>query len=421
MDTLRINYDNPSNKIRYTSYGCWGRSIYTGWALAVDHLYGDMLAPEHPLRVVVDYECSQVSRLSTGDLFVIIPSNLAKFKFSHPDFEELPSIKKYYKDKFDIKVQAFINRSEKKAIVVIRSKQNEHSLIPISLLPKYLNWFDLNIDEDTFNFLNAFETCNQELIDNVISEINERNTRNGLDNFFETVIIERRMQLEREIADIGTRIENAMVVIGDRVRERERAIAELNGLSDRDMPHLQEIIDARDFIKLENINNGILEFTVKGILSNWDEDSVRFVNDDYTYRNISRNKEKIRRLMQDIFINKKYKLKIAARYCVNIRSLTVNGMRQTNAMNDHMDNPHIARWACIGQYSGVLAAAIAKMDIGSVFDVCRVSTVSFNIAESPSLNYFIECLCNSSRYGKCLINKETGVELTVEEVLNEYD
>lgn len=424
MDRLNISYTNLSSKMILNSYGVWRETRYSAWSLALDHLIAEHKS-NGPLRVMIDVDATSTSRIINNDydFSIIFPSNLSRFKVEIPGFEELPEIRKYYKNKFDMKVKAYVNYEDKQSIIVVYDKNIYHSYIPISLLPKYFPWFEIELSSEDIEFLKAFETGNEPYLRLIQEGMEQNRASNELAGFFENMFRDQRIKIEREIEDYDSRINNYMSQIGSFMQSRQEKLDQLNGLSNRTVPDINAILADRPGIALNRIENGVICFTVKSFLSNWDDECDALINDDYTYRVVNQSKKaKIKKLFQDIFINRKYKLKIAANYYIDIRNYVVNGERVNYAATDHIDNPHISRWACLGQYAGLLANALKTMNFEAIFDICSASVASLNVSESPSMNYLLEKIeDNADRYGKCLVEVSSGVEKTINEVLDEYD
>lgn len=172
---------------------------------------------------------------------------------------------------------------------------------------------------------------------------------------------------------------------------------------------------------LRQVSGTVMEFVVKSDLEFFDEDiAARYLNNDgsFFYRYTGRDvftKENVRMLMNEIFVEQRLKIRFCAAYRFRIEG-NVDGISDYGSYDaecsDCTPNPHIDRYACIGDYARLIDNFLAERDYIGALEQCRASCRSLNIADAPVMDEFMKRICGQASRNKnmrCIVLPDGSV------------
>lgn len=172
--------------------------------------------------------------------------------------------------------------------------------------------------------------------------------------------------------------------------------------SDEEEGHDSEIMNY--FLKnkrlyLRNSMNGIFEFDVKDYLMFWDEQMAQKMFDNirsYAYNPgrevcVSYTREEMKKLLEEIFIERNFKIKVCATYRFNINNMYVSAISHPTygyEFNDSTPNPHIDRYSCLGNYESAINKFLINYDYIGAIEQCVASCRSLNFGDGAVMQEF---------------------------------
>lgn len=153
---------------------------------------------------------------------------------------------------------------------------------------------------------------------------------------------------------------------------------------------------------LERVNDTRLFFSVRGYLCYFDEGLYKrmIVKDScyaYQYLDGEITKERIRRLLDAIFVDQTIKMKVCASYCLNVSSGVsgISGHSFQSMFDNWYPNPHIQYHSCLGNYITVMNKCIKDGNYLSAMEQCVASCVNLNFGDPTVTNEFFKDMCRN--------------------------
>lgn len=214
-------------------------------------------------------------------------------------------------------------------------------------------------------------------------------------------VVENKVTLaRRNLESFENRITNALREYQYAKMEYEKAskvITDLDGSKQALKEEIHTALDMPDIAKAE-VNGHFLLLTFKTKLRFFDEDEVECMmnhmsKDDIVYR-----------ILNDIFIEKKYTLNLMSRftYPVGITNTDYNMTPRIDSLEQSTYNawfnPHIQYFSCTGDYKKNLIDAINKQDLLMFNSIAITSTASINFKDGVVINRWISGLRDSITY-----------------------
>ena len=179
-------------------------------------------------------------------------------------------------------------------------------------------------------------------------------------------------------------------------------------------------------LNLVKAHNGQLEFIVTTVISSFDpevaENAIRNKK-SFIYRHYSRHTEygneeltdeRIERLMTEVLINERLKLKVCAAYYLNFADGSFGGKRNYDypekIIAEYVPNQHIDYYACLGNNDPHVRNAMKAKDYVRAVSACCSSATNMNLTESNTGTFFMEKICDKNA-GKIILMPD-GTSMT---------
>lgn len=311
-----------------------------------------------------------------------------------------------------MKVACYIKEDIKIVVLLVENLDLRRFHLLQSGLPVMLPWYFDKKDgmtEDELELLKSFTektpdkylACLEKMSKNFdIKSLFIKNSLNGYEN---TIYESRKEQAESQLRDANSKIDEYNNRIMELVKKKRDYETTLFGLEVRDKETsgtgLMDYFMSSKTIILDSVEGGTIYFGVKLPLCTYDksmaESSIRNKN-SYVYTvpasyNSTFDKEDIELLMRAIFIDEKLTLNFCAKYSFSI-SDGVYGLADTTydyEYANHMPNPHINRYHCLGNYKSAATECIANGDYIMAIEQLVGSCGSLNFGDSPVMKEFM--------------------------------
>lgn len=189
-------------------------------------------------------------------------------------------------------------------------------------------------------------------------------------------------RLNREINDCVTSFYD---LIRDK-KETERKRLYLQTKTQNQDDFLEFIKESNKITSITNSDSGnnIVSVSFEGTLSNYDEEEAELI-----IKNESnfRNQEYIRLVLNAIFLEQKYKIKIVGTININLEN---GDIRYSNLgdIDTAMYNPHLSHYNCFGTSKIEVSKAIADGDLTAAFIAAQYAVFNLNFGDSAVFNSF---------------------------------
>lgn len=356
---------------------------------------------------------------------------LDKFEETYPQYTEDKSVEIFFQKMF--KVRCFVDNKRHRSVVIVREpKRWEMHLLCIAI-SKFFPWFfeDNKITAEEKEFVSCFKEKTSDLF---LEWVEKFAARYDFDKIrvsrllkgFETRANKIALENEEDrLSNIRAEIKDRQRRIADLIKAMEQANITLLGLRAiiKAKGEKSEILDyflSNKELKLIDVRNDDIEFVVETYLEYFNEDSAEDIldnEDSYFYEYSDEySDDDVELLMRHVLIEKDVKLKFCAAYRFSTNSVDGISGYDFNSKNvgmEHMPNPHIQRYSCLGSYLDAISEYLTRGDyIGALAQACA-SCRSLNLGDSPVMKEFVRTLFKKS--GNC--NKKKCFEMPNGEVL----
>lgn len=290
-----------------------------------------------------------------------------------------------------------LNAFELELMLSLREETSEHYEALINEFVGSKDIIRLSIERKLKGFTNQF----------LIAELNaKRSELNG---------VELRIEdYENQVARDYAKAAELRLLVSDLQLKQESNDAE----GDKE---LTDIFCTNKALRLIERYNSSLEFEVSTYLSNYDIDMFEaYVKNERSvlYDVASYGDFKLEEglaLLKAIFIEERFKVKMAARFFLDFSRPNNNPAPSYSDNNSEaINNPHLYYYSCLGDYEPAIKHACRDKDYAMALNLCIASTGSLNVAEGINMRNFIRDLFTSNRK---VIVLEDGAELYVAEAV----
>lgn len=246
---------------------------------------------------------------------------------------------------------------------------------------------------------------------------------------------ERRQasEVRNDITMLDRDIENLMSRYASLLEDRNMKCALLAGLeqkmattSDEDSEIMKYFLRNKR-LYLENVTEQYMTFAVMGYLAYFDEEAAKkyiSTGNGYMYRycNTDEDREKLKELLEAIFIDETLKIRFCAAYKFNLggRVTAIDNYYFSDlsaVFNSYMPNPHIDRYRCMGNYESAINKSLANRDYISALEQCIASAQSLNFHDSTVMVEFVRQLCTDGGKNNKCIELPDGTVVTPDEAM----
>ncbi len=362
----------------------------------------------------------------------------AKFETLYKGYKRIERIGAFYQQSF--KVDCFINTEKKNAVVFVDSlnikKLHYLQVSILAIMPWFFNPKD-GATEDELALLYSLRETSSDNYMACLAKLAEkydfRTVRikqmlKGFESKFERMEMER---VKNSILSYNNQITTLNQQIGDKLRAKNDLCIRLLGLEQKvnSVGEESEIMDyflCNNRLYLESVSDCDMNFCVKDYLSYFDKEiAERAINNkrSFVYYRDVRNMphEKMEKLMREIFVSENPRLRI--RFCAaynfslngNVNALT--GHRFDADFAEYMPNPHIDRYACMGNYQRTINDLLKNNDYIAALEQSIASCKSLNWGDSTVMQEFMDTMYGTNSKNRRCIELPNGKVVNPEEAV----
>lgn len=327
-------------------------------------------------------------------------------------YQKVEKVSAFYQKFF--RVICFVNVEKKNTVLYVENLDNRKlHYLQVSIvvfLPWYINK-DNKLTEDEMTLVKSLSKSQPntytEYLGKIASAYDFRaaRIRKYLDGY-EKRIEERMIEEQRAtVSDIDCRINDLTDELSRYFRELEDANIRLIGLEEKSRSgdgedsEFMEYFRCNKALDVHRVIGDKIYFTVTGYLDYFDRACAeRTINNKNSFvHSDAPSKEKDRdmtMLLNEIFVNPnpRLKIKVCAEYMINIvdrQCDAVKGCSFTTIAPDHMPNPHINNYRCIGNYRIPISDALRRNDYIGAVEQCVASCSSLNWTDGVVMGSFM--------------------------------
>lgn len=366
---------------------------------------------------------------SDGDTSDMIQKIDHGFTQEFSGFVNIPKISEFYKS---FSVRCFVNAERKITLMIVdRMDTRKLHYIQAAILPALPWYYDPSkgVLPEELTLLNSFrEKESQTYVDivEVIAGKYDFRTpwlRSKLDGFETIAEREEIRRLDREISNARQLIAETQQALGNRIKELDLLIARHYGLTwcvtEGGNTELRDYLLCDKNIYVDNVEGSCLYFTSSGYLTNFDDDQAESVINNaasFMYQSdCGYSHEQMKKFYTAVFLDKTLKLRFCAGYSMDIADRSVRAMndyRFATELANHMPNPHINRYSCMGNYSRVIGECFSEHNYIGVLQQCTASCVSLNFSDGTVMREFANKVLSLEYAEKRFVTLPDGTNVT---------
>lgn len=232
---------------------------------------------------------------------------------------------------------------------------------------------------------------------------------------FETSCVRQEIEnAKAEISCMDTDIRQFNTRIAEILKRKIDKQVVLMGLEEKvkttesEDSELLEFFTHNKSISVNRVVLGSLIFECRGYFEYYDEELAERVihnPDSSIYDEVGKyGYDLVRRLMELIFLERKIKVKVCAAFDLNIANRILNPLQHfeySNTSINHMPNPHLDEYACLGGYTVPINELMSDGDYVGVVSQCIASCGNLNFGDSVVMELFMKRLLRgSSTFGR---------------------
>lgn len=368
-------------------------------------------------RILIHNFCS-VSQESNYAWMELMKST---FTSVYKDWHCLDKVTEFFKKTFY--VLCFINPETKGVVIFVENMDIRRMHYLQCSIFAFLPWYfdpKLGVSEVEMELIESLRDKTSTKYEDCIAKIAEqydfrtariRQLLSGFETKYENVECERiRLKIQNCIQNIDSLNDQ----IGSYLKTKNESEIYLLGLEAKiaNSSEESEIMDyflRNDKLVLERVTDDSMVFAVKTYLEYFDEDlAERVIKNDasYVYRPNGRGcnniipAEDMRMLMTAIFLDQVLHIKFCAAYQFNMNGSVVALSRYAFGADcrDCTPNPHIDRYACLGNYQRAINELLEHHDYIGAIEQCAASCKSLNFSDSPVMQEFMRTMYGISDY-----------------------
>lgn len=337
------------------------------------------------------------------------------FIAQYPGFRELEDIKAFTAKNGDFRF--FIDEDRHAAVVFISNATYKLFHLMQAFTPRILPWFfkDKPLDELERALLRSLTETSAEEYIRILGSLEERSNlklkrlEKQLENF---VIDSKRKQLDtvlNRIEDYNGYIDENISRYRKLISEREKIILEKNGLElqireGADSSEICDYFKCNKRIEFLSAGSSCINFIVKCCIENFDVDMYERFSENfnthiytgYAIGNPDFAEAKVRKeFLDEIFSDEPLlKIKTCAFYRICMEGIVEvqSSYNYPRSCKDRLPNPHIDRFACLGDHRPLIEEALRNGDVVGGIEQCVCSAKSINIGESPTISHMLHIL-----------------------------
>lgn len=376
------------------------------------------------MSVYVDGEKYVHVRDSHKNFLCVIQSEDVQNTFvEENNFIQQKSITEFFAREFLVK--CYINNEDQSAILITDKDFSSFHKIQ-SVLPMCLPWFfeklpgvGVVLSQNEMGLLGAIREENEDkyifFLNKIFEDLDlDQNLRKEKIKEFSEVVNYRTINIiKNEITSQERKIKELYrdIILAQDVLRQKQAILLGFQLQVSKGDELMDYLLLNKNIKIDSVSDEVISFFVTTTFEYFDEDIVkRVLENPNSYVNSSGFTYPIKKLFEKVFMERVWKLKVAAGYQIDYQGGVRSRVTPDTLCEDHLPNIHIDRYNCFGDYARVFAECAKNLDFVGLFEQCIASCMSLNFADTTvmeSFVYYIVCHLDT----KCVVTKDGAITL----------
>lgn len=360
------------------------------------------------------------------------------FVHCNPSFRELDDLRVFAHKRAKLDARFYIDEERRQTLIVTDCLDFAGFHFLQSLIPRLFPWFfkDAPVDELEFSLLDSLTQRTSTEYERILAQLAECIDLRGFEirsligDFERAGRREEIEQTKRKIDEIRETIRNIEVQYRDILTQLENRNLILCGQEAalENMGEGSELIDYficnRSLIPTGTSGRRMM-FMVKTFLESFDPDQYdTFIRNEgshlYTGYNVPENFKDIktrRRLLDAIFSDEPVlKVKMCSNYTIDLTGFCTCEAYYDyrGTLNDYIPNPHIHKFACLGNHAQYIDNRIQAGDLVGAVEQCVSSAKSLNLSEPPTVRFFLHMLFETN---KKVLRLPDGRDVTPTEAL----
>lgn len=227
--------------------------------------------------------------------------------------------------------------------------------------------------------------------------------------FESKALVVERDAISAQIQSIIRQIRSENERIGQLFSDKQQADIKLLGTiaaidNAGDESEVMEYFLANKSLDVVCCEDTTLTFIATGTIKYYDEDMAQRIIDNrgsYLYRTGIFGNDDVKRLMNLIFIEREYGIRVCGAYSLNIRgnAEAPSWYKYSSEYNTYLPNPHLQVYSCLGNNVGIINQALLEGNYIGAIEQCVSSCSSLNFADSAVMEAFVDMLFNGEYRG----------------------
>lgn len=357
------------------------------------------------------------------DVFAAFEQEFSNF---FPGFYRLDKIKAFYRKTFN--VDCYVNPQKRTAFLLVDNMDIKRMhYLQVSILA-FLPWYfnpEEGLTQNELSLIQSLRESSSEKYELCLAELakayNFREERirkylKGFENRFERLECDK-VRSKIEVAE--AKIYELNNQISDYLKTRNNLNIQLLGLEakinsgESEDSEIMEYFMCNKHLILEQVTDREMRFGVKDYLEYFDREIAERAIDNgnsYVYNTVPLNslqREKLKLLMKEIFVNEDTRMKI--RFCAAYR-FELNGNVSTQSSHTfdpceyggYMPNPHINQYNCMGNYVRTINSLLMDRNYIGALEQCIASCKSLNFGDSVVMSEFMREFLSGNWLYRCI-------------------
>lgn len=368
------------------------------------------------------------NKIKNDTLMVI----LTKEKDIHPvGYTRVGKFNSFFSDKADL----FLDAPRRVSVVFLYSSTNIIDLKTFhhiqSAIPVMLPWYfeETELSDYELRFLKTLSSKNgaseyKQFIEETLlsKECRINSIKKMFKGFHDKEIMQRKSILASEIDQLNIRFRSAQRSLEDclkKIMETEALYNQLQLAPTHEATDIENyMINNMDCIKVRKDDYGY-QITIDSYYDNYDEEMLRAAlkSENSCLSQGLTKYPNIKRVIEEIFLNHKAKLKARSFFELNTYRLGVNDEMPSMSNGDRIVNPHHRYYRCLGGFAPQIDEAIRTGDYITALELARAATGNINFMDRAVISRFIPDLVSNIKTIRC-VETPDGSSLTIEDFYN---
>lgn len=422
------------------SYGAVRKNLDESWSYTLKCLLFDKYLKNRFMLPIVHFKdfTDILGHKTHNQIFIITMPKETDLTARHVNlldegYQRVDKVNAFFRKSFV--VSCYINENIQSSIVFVENLTLRKSHYIQCALPLMLPWFfedtltDLELEllkslsEDS---MVHYLACIDEFVGRYdFREMMIKEMLKGCYSRYSEKAIERK---QVELRDLSSHIDSMHDQLETLYSRRKDCQMLLLGLKNQNSYNDTELVDYflnNNSVELVSVDDDTIIFDCKSFIEYFDEDIAKNIinnKDSYIYkdfRGIGYNRDCVKGFMTNIFITRKWKLNMFARYSIPFEGRIRTVAFLTTYVGAYIPNTHIDQYNCLGDYERIINESIDNLDYITAIEQCIASCKSFDLGDPYVTEEFFRRINNEQWYyfDTPCVEIEDGTIITIKEAM----